>query len=532
MNIRILSLVFALCAISASAQNLLLNPGFETASSNFLGTSFEDWEGTPSYQSVETTDILSGTQAAHITASRSGSLYQELALDTAAVGQPYELTVHYKLLSTSGTFSLNTYWESNSEGALAHDEDSIYVTLPAGTGWQTYTTHTTRPVKGNKLHFSVGYSKGVEVLLDDFSLVAIPMPVDTTVTPEPQDTTTVDPEPTGAPTIVLNPTSLSEFYCEYGETVYDTVRVSASGCTDYVWITLTNDQTPGAFTINNSMMPKNVQGGICVVSFHPLTPGNYSATLQFATAGGETQTILLTGLAADRESPAVLPYDTQFHFTNIGALPYLAEHFDSAQHNEQLVLTGWQNVVVAGSRPWWTLDQLNDEDFHCAKATAFESGRQDTTEWDMWLVTPPLDYPNAAGKQFTFRVRGDYLFDDMPTALELFYIDATDTTDVYRQLIEAAIPKTKDEKGTWYDIVVDLTGQTTIADVFYMAFRYTGPSGIAGAPTYYIDDIIWGEAPSALPSNEHEVLSTKYIINGQLVIQRGDRRYNAQGIRL
>lgn len=165
------SLILALLVcVSAAADNLLLNPGFEEATSNFLGTTFEDWEGTAGNQSIETGDVVSGSQAAHITAARFGSIYQELNMAAATTGQQYELTIHYKVLSTTGTLSLNSYWESNTAGQLQHDEDSLWVTLPAGSGWQTYTTHTTRPTDGHKLHIAVAYTKNVEVLLDDFSL--------------------------------------------------------------------------------------------------------------------------------------------------------------------------------------------------------------------------------------------------------------------------------------------------------------------------------------------------------------------------
>lgn len=295
-----------------------------------------------------------------------------------------------------------------------------------------------------------------------------------------------------APVITISPTTLPDFTCAVGESVSQTVTVNAVNCTDYVYIYLTNNGGGSAFTINNSMMPKNVQGGLSKITFHPLKEGEYTATVRYQTTGGQTCTISLKGKATKETDPSQ-ELTKEFHFDNKNPRAKLIERFDAVGHNTQLLLTDWQNVVKAGTRPWWGIDNVNDEDMHCAKATAFVSGQTDDTEWEQWLVTPALDYKNAVNQIFTFRVRGDYIYDGMPTALEIYYIDALSPTDVYMQQLEVGIPSTTDERRDWVDIHIDLTGQDeTIADIFYMAFRYIGPSGVDGAPTYYIDDVTWG----------------------------------------
>lgn len=331
------------------------------------------------------------------------------------------------------------------------------------------------------------------------------------------------------PEITINPTSLPHFTCATGETVTDTVRVNAINCTNNVEISLINKGDQTAFTINNSLMPANIQNGISVITFHPLEAGEYSATLWYQTEGGQACRIDLTGTAT-AGGGSTDTFATDFIFDNKNARALLVENFDEVGHNTPLVLEGWQNVVKAGSRPWWGIDKVNEEDMHCAKATAFVSGQTDDTEWEQWLVTPALDYKNAVNQVFTFRVRGDNLFDEMTTSLTLYYIDAIDAEDVYMQPLEVGIPATADESGDWVDIHVNLTDQETIADVFYMAFLYKGPSGIDGAPTYYVDDVTWGNPNTQIMQTKTSALqATKKLVNGQLLIMRDGHIYNALG---
>lgn len=297
--------------------------------------------------------------------------------------------------------------------------------------------------------------------------------------------------PVAKPEITLSPSQLKAFSCVAGGYDTDSLLVSAINCSAPIEISMLNDQVPGAFLVNNTAMPANTQNGRSVITFHPLAAGEYSATVYYQTEGGTAKSIRLVGTATP-DTQKKDTFATDFVFDNKNPKSVLIERFDEVGHNTPLALTDWQNVVKAGDRPWWGIDVVNEEPMYCAKATAFVSGLAEGDTWEQWLVTPALDYKNAVNQVFTFRVRGDYLFDDMTTALELYYVDALNSEDIYRQQLEVGIPATADEAGKWVDIHVDLSGQTTIADVFYMAFRYVGPSGKDGSPTYYVDDVTWG----------------------------------------
>lgn len=343
-------------------------------------------------------------------------------------------------------------------------------------------------------------------------------------------------QPGATPEITITPTSLPHFTCAAGETVTDTVHVNAINCTNYVEITLLNQGNQSAFSVNNSLMPANIQNGLSIITFHPLEAGEYSATVWYQTEGGQACRIDLTGTATAAGGGSTETFATEFVFDNQNPHALLVEHFDAVGRNTPLALEDWQNVVKAGNRPWWGIDKINDEDMYCAKATAFVSGQTDNTEWEQWLITPALDYKNAINQVFTFRVRGDYLFDEMTTSLTLYYIDAIDATDVYMQPLEVGIPATADESGDWVEIHVNLMGQETIADVFYMAFRYQGPSGIDGAPTYYVDDVTWGNPDTEVTQTTTDALQAtktkKVLVNGQLLILHNGLRYTIMGTAL
>lgn len=192
MKKTIFTILFGLLLMPAMAQeqNLLDNGDFEIAQEkNFLGTNrveFEDWtyDGGMEVLSIEKNDVKKGTQALKVNgakmAKQTASLSQDVRLvvlgDT--VGQPYELTIHYKTITANeGDIYLNSVWEfDGKEEYPAHDADKLEQVLPNSTEWREVKVNTTLPVGGTTLRVSVGMKKGVEVLFDDFSLVRVSSP--------------------------------------------------------------------------------------------------------------------------------------------------------------------------------------------------------------------------------------------------------------------------------------------------------------------------------------------------------------------
>lgn len=225
-------------------------------------------------------------------------------------------------------------------------------------------------------------------------------------------------------------------------------------------------------------------------------------------------------------------------------LTYLDEGFDRATHNQPLAINGWQNIAAVDARPWWGFDasktQIFDEEFKSAKATAYQFGKESTGNWEMWLVTPALDYRNTENKVFRFSVMGQYLPEEQQeepaTKLEVYFIDPLGEPSAYFQnLTESfSIPMTAAEGEEWIKFVLDLTPYAaTMPDVFYIAFRYAGPNGNEGVVTYYVDDVSWGVVSEGVFSSQYSVVSIQKVLrDGQIVIRKNGVEYNVLGTRL
>lgn len=295
-------------------------------------------------------------------------------------------------------------------------------------------------------------------------------------------------DPANPPQITITPTSLPQFVAKVGTEVKDTISVSSKNCIDYVNVKIT--PAGAGFYLNTTQLLKNFDAKT-IITFRPLKEGTYTATVTWETEEGTPQSVKVSGVATASD-PAVQDWVAVFNWDMSNSKALLNEHFDNIEHNKTLQLSGWQNVVRQGARPWWGFEDKNNDGEHCAKATAYIGGEETSTMYEMWLITPALDYKNAENQVFTFRVRGDYLTDDMSAKLQLYFIDATDTADIFYQDLEVKMPATKDESGDWLDFQVNLTGQENIPDVFFMGFKFTGESGQTGSATYLIDDVSWG----------------------------------------
>jgi hypothetical protein len=109
----------------------------------------------------------------------------------------------------------------------------------------------------------------------------------------------------------------------------------------------------------------------------------------------------------------------------------------------------------------------------------------------MLLVTPPLDYVNAASQILTFRIMGQNLLEDQTDELSVVYLDLADG-ELYTQTLDGmSIPSTADENNTWVDYVVDLSGKE-LADVFFIGFKFKSTRGVDNSAVYYVDDVTWG----------------------------------------
>lgn len=294
------------------------------------------------------------------------------------------------------------------------------------------------------------------------------------------------------PTITLNPTALEPFTAKVNETSEQTIEVTTANMPDYTYVKV---KDAGQFILSNTMLLRNMANTV-KITFQPKAEGTYSTALVFSALGMEDVEVPISGVATG-ETQEEPKEGVDFVLSDENPLTELTETFDNIDRNKPLALDRWTNSAIIGTRAWWgysfpDYDQESPNE-KVAKVTPYdskmESGMGEPVQ--MMLVTPPLDFKNAKNNIFTFRVRGDYLQDNQTDKLELCYVDITEGEPYIQPLTECRMPCTKDESGNWYPYTVDLTGQQ-LADVFFMAFRFTSTRGCDNAATYYIDDVTFG----------------------------------------
>ena len=460
-----------------------------------------------------------------------------------------------------------------SLGALhAQEADEPFITV-SPTQFGTVTAHVGDTVRVGVVHIRQGHLSGPTYLYltgyfaDQFRLSAYEMPanvgeLDLVITYQPTKTGThtailnIDnyhhtalfqsisvkgmcKDESLHPTLTVTPSEMPEFTTHALEEVTQTFTVTSSECLDFVYLHVEHIEG-AAFTINTSMLAKNSTDEISV-RFAPMAEGTYQSTVTAYTQGAESVVLTLNGVASAPD-PDVTTWQTEFVWEPTEALTYMEETFDSIRHNKPLKLKGWQNVAAADERPWWGYDEsivpqwMTEGSY--AKATSYQFGLPMTDTWDMWLVTPLLDYKNTVNKIFAFSVMGEYMPDEgsEETFLEIYYMEPDSGNVLIQDLTDFFdLPKRSEENRLWVTYHLDLSPYAeTMADAFYMAFRYVGPNGADGAITYYLDDVSWGAVEEAVIDivEPNSVRCEKRLLDGQVVIVRGDKMFDILGKRL
>lgn len=347
---------------------------------------------------------------------------------------------------------------------------------------------------------------------------------------------------TKTPVVTITPMEFDTFRCKAYETVTDTFVVQSENCYDYVHV-MVDDETgdPWAFGLSESFFLKNATDTV-VISFSPKKEGLYTAKFIAFTSGiADTIRFSTVGVAENGQpTPPVVDWDTTFVWNTTHPYAILNEDFDHADtcRNKTLKTTDWQNVVRKGQRPWWGF--YSDSTTQAKFTSYFSYQDSASVEVESWLVTPALDYNNAPSQYFTFDVMSDLIYKGQTGKLEIYYIDPSDSTDIYFEHIESLdtlIPANNSDLAyTWSTVVVPLVNQPYIPDAFHMAFRFTDMGGNNGV-TYYISNVTWGVfSPSGVENiNANDNANRrsdvhKFVNNGQLWIVKDGKRYNLLGM--
>ena len=293
-------------------------------------------------------------------------------------------------------------------------------------------------------------------------------------------------DPANLPTITM-PATVDAFSADPKETDVKTITISSANLFDYVYLALEDQSTGGTFQLNQGMLLPNGSDEV-KITFAPNKPGDFTAKLKVYSAMVDTLCINLSG-HSEGEMPSEPKQGGDLTLDTTSPLTYLVENFDVVTHNQPLDMTGWDNVAVTGPRAWWGYNFSTGEHGGAAKVTVYDSDADYDTPCEMLLVTPALDFKNAASKVFTCSVMGNFL----PSAgtdeiLEVLYIEDKDFMEPLQGL---DIPFISDENNEWRDYVIDFDGQN-LADVFFIGFRLKSYRGRNNSQTYYVDNVSWG----------------------------------------
>ncbi len=175
-------------------------------------------------------------------------------------------------------------------------------------------------------------------------------------------------------------------------------------------------------------------------------------------------------------------YDVDMNRARCDA-PVLLETFGTAEHNEELDLTGWYNYAEAGTRKWigrFYSGSIN----HYAQMSAYNSNEAQNIAW---LISPPVGVTN--GMTLSFQTAKAYWTHD---ALQVFVSTDFNGYDVRSATwteLNAVIATGTDPNHAWIDSGdIDLSAYA--GQSVYIAFRYKGSGDYGQTGTYRIDNVV------------------------------------------
>lgn len=298
-------------------------------------------------------------------------------------------------------------------------------------------------------------------------------------------------DPDNLPTVVLSQTEVS-LEAKVGEKAETTVTLTPQNCFDYINAKAGEALNTG-ITISNTFFMYNAEQQF-KVTFAPKVEGEFTQTFTFTTTKGEPVVLTVTAKATGEPEPEPVEGD-EFVLDATSPLAVYEFGFDGVEHNKPLSVAGWTNVAETGTRAWWGYTGANDDEFTAAKATLYDSqiAAADASEASMLLVSPALDYKNAATKNLDFSVMGMYITEGQAEKLTVCLIEIVNGEPVVYALDDFGIPATEDEAGKWIPFTLDMSIIPDMPDVFFIGFRLSGSRSVAAAATYYIDSFSWGK---------------------------------------
>ena len=327
-------------------------------------------------------------------------------------------------------------------------------------------------------------------------------------------------DPDNLPSLKLSKTEV-ELTAKIGEKAETELAITPENCFDYIYAKAGSATTSGIL-IGSSMFLPTLGEQKFRVTFQPKTEGTVTQTFIFTTTKGEPVTLTVTGKATGNEPDEPKEGD-ELKLDDTRPQALYNQAFDGVEQNKPLAVDGWTNVAEKGTRAWWGYTGANGDIFNAAKATLYDSYIKDSEgqEASMLLISPALDYKNAADKHLVFNLMGQYLYEGQEVELSICLIEMIDGQPAIYPMNGFSIPATEDEAGQWIPYVVDMSVVENMPDPFFIGFRLQGKRGTESAPTYYINNFSWGDPEASISStatSSAPAVSAVYSLQGVRIL--------------
>lgn len=302
-------------------------------------------------------------------------------------------------------------------------------------------------------------------------------------------------DPQNMPAVTITPSEV-ELIAKPGEKVTAEVKLTGSGCFDYITGARQGTGDNGGITVSSTYMLPDSKDAPIIVTFQPKAEGEFSETFVYTTTLCATPATLTIKAVCKGEIEPQPVEGQPFELSTADPQPWYTQDFMSVEKNKPLSIEGWTNSAIEGQRAWWGYVSDGDDVFHAAKCTAYDSqiaSGKGLKDQQMILASPALDYLNAKTKTLKFRLMGQFLTKGSGDVLEICLIEpSADGFDIH-PMDGFSIPATEDESGTWIPYEVDMSQIPSMPEVFFIGFRFNYTRGSDNATAYYITDFVWSD---------------------------------------
>lgn len=425
--------------------------------------------------------ITARSQADVASAAPEMEISSELLIDASEyqeINKPVEFAV-FNVKATALTKPVSIWFGGKNSTMFTADREEI----PAGTGiYQVKVTYT--PTSTGSHEARINFETTPAELNYGASLKA----------------KAYDPE--NPPMITVDSAELTDFVAGVGETQDQTVKYTVANGLEYGTIKV---QGTG-FIISTSSMMKDGTYDL-KITYRPQEEGEHTAVITFSTAMAEDVTLNVKGTTSTGPKPEVKEGD-ELAFEGPALKQYATDFTSAVANNKPVKLDGWKNVATEGTRAWWsyTFEDQNQ----AAKAVAYDSKATESTDLEMMLMSPRLDFKNAEERLLCFNIMGRMMTEGMNDNLSVVIIDAiaADIDPENLSIMEIdglGIPSTPDENDEWARYVLDAQSWE-LPDEFYVAFVFSSLRGTESVAQYYVDDFSWGRTDMPFIRSSHQLL--------------------------